>query len=192
MKLPGEDAVRAIVVVLVAAIVAGVLWWAYRSGKVQAEFGNVVSQVHTLQASSDISREASDNAGRIMQETNHETTEDRRALAAARAPGATAADRRRVLDRARQAYAEGQDAACRLQRADCGPAPPAGAVVDGQAAYRDLYSVAMVVTLGWSEAYTGAARAYTSEVRLRTNTADCLDAHRAPTAPWWRRMFGRE
>lgn len=67
---------------------------------------------------------------------------------------------------------------------------PAGVAADWQREYRQLYAVAAGVTLDWMEAYTGAARAYTSEVRLRGNTADCLDRHRTqPT--FWQRLFGR-
>lgn len=73
---------------------------------------------------------------------------------------------------------------------DLPAALPAGVARDWQREYRQLYDVAAGVTLDWMEAYTGAARAYTSEVRLRGNTADCLDAHRAPPS-FWRRLFGR-
>ena len=69
---------------------------------------------------------------------------------------------------------------------------PPGVAVDWQAAYRSLYGIAEGLDLDWSEAYTGAARAYTSEVRLRTNTADCLDAHRAPPPGFWQRLFGKK
>lgn len=67
---------------------------------------------------------------------------------------------------------------------------PPGVAVDWQAAYRSLYGIAEGLDLDWSEAYIGAARAYTSEVRLRANTADCLDAHRAPPPGFWQRLFG--
>ena len=121
MKLPGEDGLRAIVMGLIALVILGVGAWLYLSGKSHADFSNVVGQVKTLQASSDLSREAGENAGVIIQESNHESIEDRRTVAAARAAGATAADRERVRERARQAFAEGQRAACRMQRTDCGP-----------------------------------------------------------------------
>ena len=68
---------------------------------------------------------------------------------------------------------------------------PIGIVADWQAEYRRLYGIAATVELDWIGAYTGAARAYTSEVQLRTNTADCLDAHRAPARTWWQRLTGR-
>ena len=68
---------------------------------------------------------------------------------------------------------------------------PAGIALDWQAEYRRLYTAASGIELDWMEAYTGAARAYTSEVQLRTNTADCLDAHRAPARSWWQRLTGR-
>lgn len=67
---------------------------------------------------------------------------------------------------------------------------PVGIARDWQAEYRALYAIADDLTLDWSESYTGAARAYTSEVRLRTNTADCLEAHRNPPT-FWQRMFGK-
>ena len=73
--------------------------------------------------------------------------------------------------------------------ADLPPEIPPG-LADWEAEYRDLYALAASLTLDWMEAYTGAARAYTSEVRLRTNTADCLDAHRAPAKTWWQRITG--
>ena len=128
MKLPGEQGLRAIAGVVALLIVIGVCAWFYLSGKSSADFDNVVSKVETLQASADISKEAGNKAGRIIQESNRETIDDGLALAAARAPGATAADRERVRERARQAFAEGQRAACRMQREDCGPAadPAAG------------------------------------------------------------------
>lgn len=68
---------------------------------------------------------------------------------------------------------------------------PAGIALDWQAEYRRLYTAASGIELDWMEAYTGAARAYTSEVQLRTNTANCLDAHRAPARSWWQRLTGR-
>ena len=68
---------------------------------------------------------------------------------------------------------------------------PVGIALDWQAEYRRLYTAASGIELDWMEAYTGAARAYTSEVQLRTNTADCLDAHRAPARSWWQRLTGR-
>ena len=68
---------------------------------------------------------------------------------------------------------------------------PVGIALDWQADYRRLYTAASGIELDWMEAYTGAARAYTSEVQLRTNTADCLDAHRAPARSWWQRLTGR-
>lgn len=61
--------------------------------------------------------------------------------------------------------------------------------VDWAAEYRRLYAVADGVVLDWIEAYTGAVRANTSNVKLRTNTADCLDAHRKPPT-FWQRLFG--
>lgn len=69
---------------------------------------------------------------------------------------------------------------------------PQGVKRDWQAEYRNLYAVAELLTLDWMEAYTGAARAYTSEVRLRSNSADCLDAHRAPPKSWWQRLIGSD
>lgn len=68
---------------------------------------------------------------------------------------------------------------------------PIGIVADWQAEYRRLYGIAAGVELDWMESYTGAARAYTSEVKLRTNTAECLDAHRAPPKSLWQRLRGK-
>lgn len=68
---------------------------------------------------------------------------------------------------------------------------PIGIVADWQTEYRRLYGIAASVELDWMESYTGAARAYTSEVKLRTNTADCLDAHRAPPKSLWQRLRGK-
>ena len=128
MKMPGEDGLRAIAGVVALLVVIGVCAWFYLSGKSSTDFDNVVSKVETLQGSAAISKDAGNKAGRIIQESNRETIDDGLALAAARAPGATAGDRERVRERARQAFAEGQRAACRMQRADCGPAadPAAG------------------------------------------------------------------
>ena len=71
------------------------------------------------------------------------------------------------------------------------PELPIGIVADWQAEYRRLYGIAATVELDWMGAYTGAARAYASEVNLRTNTADCLDAHRAPPKSLWQRLRGK-
>ena len=68
---------------------------------------------------------------------------------------------------------------------------PIGIAADWQAEYRRLYGIAALVELDGMEAYIGAARAYTSEVKLRTNTADCLDAHRAPQKSLWQRLRGK-
>lgn len=73
---------------------------------------------------------------------------------------------------------------------DIPPELPIGIAADWELEYRRLYLRAASVSLDWMEAYTGAARAYTSEVRLRGNTADCLDAHRAPAKTWWQRITG--
>ncbi len=56
MKLPGEDGLRAIVMGLIVLVILGVGAWLYLSGKSHADFSNVVGQVKTLQASSDLSR----------------------------------------------------------------------------------------------------------------------------------------
>ena len=71
------------------------------------------------------------------------------------------------------------------------PELPIGIAADWQAEYRRLYGLAATIELEWMGAYTGAARAYTSEVKLRTNTADCLDEHRAPPKSLWQRLRGK-
>lgn len=71
------------------------------------------------------------------------------------------------------------------------PELPIGIAADWQAEYRRLYGIAATVELEWMGAYTAAARAYTSEVKLRTNTADCLDEHRAPPKSLWQRLRGK-
>lgn len=113
---------------LLAALIAGGIVARIRADAVQdASFEGVTAKLETTEASADISHKSGQRAGRIIGDLNHAVIEDQRAVAAARAPGATAADRERMRQRALDAFAEGQSAACGLQRADCGPAAPAPA-----------------------------------------------------------------
>lgn len=127
MKMPGEQTVQILFYAIVLALIVFFLLAIRASGKKEVTFDAVKGKLETTEDSAEISRKADDRAGSILQGINNEARKDRAAVVAARRPGATASDRERLHQRAREAYAAGLCAEKRLQRENCGPGVPAAA-----------------------------------------------------------------
>ncbi len=123
LVLPAWITAQQIVGLIGALFLVFLLMYAVHTRDKAKKADALTAKVEVLEDSAAISRQADEQAGQIMNRLGRKAGKDREIINAARNPAATAADHERVQQRATEAYLEGQRAACRLQRAKCGPAP---------------------------------------------------------------------